>query len=344
MDCRNFEISLWESPSRYRQAAGLSSEMNEHLQQCLKCREIYADFLKLFALANEGLLEKDSAYWELFHKGVWDKIELAESSTITSRRKRPILSRQARGPAQIRNLAISFGLSIAAVVFFFLNLPDLTEKMVPPGQPLGLAESGKGTPAVQLAPPQSRKIILKKHSPELAAGAGENHSQEFSILPTPQVSVVSDSALVSIDAVYLTDQDLDKRQVPVRRALSHDIVEGRARAQTKAESMQPQQLQTVPPERIITLEKMPHMKKAVPPDYPPLAYKLKKGGEVWIKARIDANGSVTDAQIYRSSGTNYGFDEAALKAASLNQFEPFEVDNQKLPIWVIYKVRFVINE
>ena len=343
MDCRNFEITLWESPLRHRQAADLSPAMKEHLQQCLKCREIYADFLKLLALADDGRLHQNPAYWRRFEKAVWAKINWAKSAEALPANVPPVLNRQIKGPAQIRNLAISFGLSIAAVAFFFLSLPDLTDKLAPPPVTERVAEAGKSASEVPIATVPARNIILKKQPMELV-GADETPAQDFSILPSPQVQVVSDSALVTIDAVYLTDQGLESQEAQIRRASSRDIIEGSARAQMKTEALQPQQLQMAPADRVITFEKMPRMKKAVPPDYPPLAYKLKKGGEVWIKAKVDSTGLVTEAQIYSGSGTSYGFEEAALRAASLNEFEPFEVDNQKLPIWVIYKVRFVINE
>jgi TonB family protein len=89
---------------------------------------------------------------------------------------------------------------------------------------------------------------------------------------------------------------------------------------------------------------MPKMIKAVPPSYPPMAYRLKRSGEVWIRAHVDAEGKVQDALVQQGPGGNYGFEEAALAAAYKNQFEPFKVNGVGVPIWVIYKVRFVVKD
>jgi protein TonB len=130
----------------------------------------------------------------------------------------------------------------------------------------------------------------------------------------------------------------------VTRALSKELVMGKAVIDSGMQKMESNLVEARDSDYVITVEKMPKMIKAVPPEYPPFAFKLKRNGEVWIKAHIDANGEVQKALIHKDSGSNYGFEEAALIAAYKNKFEPFEVNGRKMPVWVIYKVKFVVKD
>ncbi len=80
---------------------------------------------------------------------------------------------------------------------------------------------------------------------------------------------------------------------------------------------------------------------AAEPEYPRLARQAGMEGVVWVAVYVDENGDVADARIYKSSGSNAGFDEAALKAARKCKFKPAIQNGQPVKEWVTYK--FVFN-
>lgn len=164
--------------------------------------------------------------------------------------------------------------------------------------------------------------------------------QQFSILAEPKTEQKGDSGSVSIAAVFLTDDGLKNKQITVAQSVSTEEVVTSRPAPISLSRGNVQQT-SYDESRVISLKKMPHPKYLATPSYPSLAYSLGKEGEVWVKAYLNASGKVEQAEIYRGSNTDYGFEEEALKAAYKNEFEPLEIDGQKLPAWILYKVTFV---
>jgi TonB family protein len=164
--------------------------------------------------------------------------------------------------------------------------------------------------------------------------------RQFSILSEPKLEKQGDSTTVSIDAVYLTDDGLEDTKIEVSQSVSADKI-----IDTKPERLRLSRLYTQTAHfsepQVITLSKMPHPKHLVTPNFPSLANSLGKEGEVWVRAYLDESGKVKEAEIYKNSDSDYGFEEEALSAAYKNEFEPLEVDGQKLPAWIIYKVKFI---
>ncbi|MCP4706250.1 MAG: energy transducer TonB [candidate division Zixibacteria bacterium] len=97
------------------------------------------------------------------------------------------------------------------------------------------------------------------------------------------------------------------------------------------------------PTKFVFCEKMAEMIYEFQPEYPRLAQKAGMGGVVWIKALIDVDGSVRDAIILKSSNSNAGFDEAALKAAYKCKYSPGIQNDRSVPVWVSYAVEFVLE-
>lgn len=164
--------------------------------------------------------------------------------------------------------------------------------------------------------------------------------QQFSILDEPKTDIKGDSGSVSIDAVFLTDDGLQDKQISVAQSVAtEDVVKNRPNRISLSRGLTQQTAFTK--QNIIALSKMPHPKHIATPAYPSLAYSLGKEGEVWVKAFVNISGKVEQAEIYQSADSEYGFEEEALKAAYKNEFEPLEIDGQKMPVWVIYKVKFI---
>jgi TonB family protein len=164
--------------------------------------------------------------------------------------------------------------------------------------------------------------------------------RQFSILAEPKTEQKKDGSSVSIDAVYLTDDGLKDKQISVAQSVSTEDVVTNKPAHVSLSRSDVQQVPFSEP-RVISLKKMPHPKHLATPEYPTLAYSLGKEGEVWVKAFINASGKVEKAEIYGETKSDYGFEEEALASAYKNEFEPLEIDGQKMPVWIIYKVRFV---
>jgi TonB family protein len=338
VNCHEFEIRLWEKPGKYRDRESLPEDMLKHLEGCPSCQAAYAGFLKLFEISRESEMSKSPEYWQDFDSKVWQKIEESGVQDQAIDDKSVIRFRGSRiGIAQV---LASLGVAAVTVLFMVMAISNITQEPEIPGM-MKKGEVRAGRSAAKMhtqAPMATYDVVLNRG----ADGALE--IKEFSLLPEPEVNVIDTSALVSIDEAYLTDEGLDKEEVAAAKALSKELVTGKGVADTSYTKMKAEMEPAPESDYVITVEKMPKMIKAVPPSYPALAYRLKKGGDVWIKARVDAQGNVDNALIHKESGTDYGFEEAALAAAYKNKFEPFEVNGKNVPVWVIYRVRFVAKE
>jgi len=340
MDCREFEYMLWENPVAFSRREDLPQVMKIHLDSCAKCGLIFADFIKLLSLSKKSEIMKNEIYWQKFEDNIWNKIDRIETAEKPEAHQSEIGNLFARRSAiSFRHLAASLTVAAAAVIFMLTAVSDITKRMTL-SKPAAILKENEyiiGTFNSQTAPTGLNIILRQPIGDSLDI-------KDFSILPQPEITIVSDSVLVTIDAAYLTSEGLDEKTITIAKASSSDIVMRSKKVDTSIAKMRVGKMESEPAEWVISVEKMPKMVEAVPPTYPSLAYKLKKSGEVWIKAKINALGEVETALIYKDSGTNYGFEEAALAAAYKNTFEPFEVDGSKVPIWVIYKVRFVAKE
>ncbi len=97
------------------------------------------------------------------------------------------------------------------------------------------------------------------------------------------------------------------------------------------------------PDEFIAVEEMPVQVYEEAPKYPDMAERAGIEGVVWIRALIDKEGRVRDAIVQKPSGTNAGFEEAALEAAYKNRYKPAIQNGRPIPVWVSYKVQFELN-
>ncbi len=79
------------------------------------------------------------------------------------------------------------------------------------------------------------------------------------------------------------------------------------------------------------------------PIYPRLAQQAGLEGSVWIKALVASDGSVRNAVVHQSSGTQ-SLDEAALRAAHKCQFKPAIRNGRPVAVWVKYEVVFDLDD
>lgn len=78
------------------------------------------------------------------------------------------------------------------------------------------------------------------------------------------------------------------------------------------------------------------------PEYPRLAKQAGIEGMVWVQALVDEDGEVERAKVAKSSGVS-SLDESALRAAYENKFKPGIQNGRPVPVWVTYKVEFVLK-
>ena len=86
-----------------------------------------------------------------------------------------------------------------------------------------------------------------------------------------------------------------------------------------------------------TLNTLAILKTFRRPDYPKADREAGRQGDVWIRVLVDRCGSVREALLYKSSGTQ-SLDEAALATAPDFLFEPAIKDGRPVSAWVTYRV------
>jgi len=90
-------------------------------------------------------------------------------------------------------------------------------------------------------------------------------------------------------------------------------------------------------------EEMPVQVYEEIPVYPEMAVRAGIEGIVWVSALVDKDGRVRDTIIRKPSGTNAGFEEAALAAAMKNRYRPALQNGRPVAVWVSYRVVFELR-
>ncbi len=97
----------------------------------------------------------------------------------------------------------------------------------------------------------------------------------------------------------------------------------------------------IPPDTAtIKCDSEPVLVSQVEPEYPAKAKKDHIQGSLWVKAYVDASGTVQKAFVLKCSAPGNGFEEAAVKAAYKNVFKPAKAGGEPVGVWVTYKVEF----
>jgi protein TonB len=94
------------------------------------------------------------------------------------------------------------------------------------------------------------------------------------------------------------------------------------------------------PDIFIFVEETPVVVYEEPPVYPDMAERAGIVGTVWVKVLVDLEGRVCKAIIAKASGTNAGFEEAAIEAAMKNRYRPAIQNGRPVAVWLSYKVVF----
>lgn len=93
----------------------------------------------------------------------------------------------------------------------------------------------------------------------------------------------------------------------------------------------------------VAVEQEPVIVKRVQPSYPDMAKQTGLEGMVVVRILVLKDGTVKDVIVVRPSGTNSGFEEAAIAACKQWIFKP-AIQNQKpVSVWVNYPIKFSIK-
>ncbi len=97
------------------------------------------------------------------------------------------------------------------------------------------------------------------------------------------------------------------------------------------------------PNDFVAVESLPVPIKSVPPVFPEVAQLTGREGSVVIRALVDREGVVRKAEVVVPSGTNVGFDDAAVAAALLCRYKPAIQNGMPVAVWVTYRVDFKLK-
>jgi TonB family protein len=98
-----------------------------------------------------------------------------------------------------------------------------------------------------------------------------------------------------------------------------------------------------PPGVFVSYDEEPVIISLPTPKYPEMARKAELEGKVYVEVLIDTRGKVRDARIIKDSGTNAGFEEAALEAALRGEWRPAMQNKQPVAVRVSYPVVFKLK-
>lgn len=93
----------------------------------------------------------------------------------------------------------------------------------------------------------------------------------------------------------------------------------------------------------IKVEVQPKAVHKTKPDYPSLAKQAGLEGTVYIRVLLDEDGGVMDAIVFKESGANAGFEDAALNSAREWKFTPAIQNGRPIKIWVTIPFEFKLN-
>jgi len=213
-------------------------------------------------------------------------------------------------------ITLAFVLLILGVAWAISALPEEEYADVPAVVIRQIADLGP-PPSVAKRPPQ-----VQVSAPQVAA---------------PRVGIpkpVADDEVLDEDVVIATRDELAEIIAP---DISSMAEEGEISVEINPDDYLPA------PDEFVPVEIYPEMIHQVEPDYPRLARQAGITGTVWVKALVNEEGKVLKAIVAKSSGT-VSLDDAAVEAASKNQFKPGIQNGRPVKVWVTYPVEFTLSE
>jgi protein TonB len=84
--------------------------------------------------------------------------------------------------------------------------------------------------------------------------------------------------------------------------------------------------------------------KLISPIYPPGAAAAGFEGTVMVKVFINTEGLASKPMVIKDSGSDVGFEEAAIEAAKKGKWKPATKNGKPIGVWVAYPISFTLNK
>jgi TonB family protein len=369
--CKKIDKLLWAYPDL---TPDEMAELQAHLAGCQSCTKALETIQALKKVSADDQATFSAFDTEEFDTAVWRKID-----AVKRKRLAPVLDLPKHYGIR---LAFSFGLATLVVLFIFKSISDignmgtanrataptqlsnaekygrinieiapktpepkaagnpvklkevLTAVAQPPATPANATVRAESTTTLAEAPAlqsMSKEQKAKSADQNYSIQARQSQEDVFSILPAPVVTPSPDS--VNIGAVYVTNENIPIAQQSRAASLAEVFTDTGA-----VQNILPQS------SRLITVEKMPKPIKIAIPDYPVWAKKQNISGTVWIKAKVEADGTISEVKVVSCDRRGVGFEEEALKSAKENLFLPASSNGINISVWVVYPVKFISTE
>lgn len=98
------------------------------------------------------------------------------------------------------------------------------------------------------------------------------------------------------------------------------------------------------PGQFVPCQTLPVRIAEEPPVYPQVAELTGREATVWLLVLVDKEGKVREVRVAKSSGSNVGFDEAAVQAAYKCIYKPGIQNDQPIALWITYPVHFKLKK
>jgi len=318
-DCKNIEGLLWDYVS------GSISEsdrikVESHISTCANCADAFSTVLAVMESKEADLKQITEINPDDFDSAVMGKIHNTQSTRLESKTDSKYVIR----------MSVSMSLAAAVVLFMLLSISDLAQIYMPDRVSKSTTGEEKEYDIIDIELKPKSIEAPKAHRAKKEKAPEEKRQKEFSVLSEPIASPSPDS--VNIGTATLTDETVPLISQQVRGLLHEVVVDtGLIQAAGKRKSM------------MIPVEKMPSPLNIITPEYPVSAMKRGISGLVWVKAHIDSSGAVSEAEIVSSENPGLGFEESALEAALKSKYIPAEANGLKMPVWILYPVKFIFN-
>lgn len=315
-DCSRIEKLLWNLKAVSPEEKALVSN---HIEKCQECRRAYETIQDL-----QGLADSDSSLLPNIDTDAFDRRVMAR---INLRSPQLIFHDSSTKQYNIR-MAFSFMAAAAVVLFILKSVSDMGPVDINKGSTPSLSQSdGRRVINIQMGKDAPSPFAFR----DALTQTKQEGIDAFSILSGPVTAPSPES--VNIDVVYVTSDS-----VPIESQMGAASL---AEVYTDTGAVQ-----TLAPQVsvLITTEKMPKPVHMELPEYPVWAKKQGLSANVWVKARVSANGAVDEAIILSCDNTGVGFEESASRAALKSQFLPASANGINYAVWVVYPVRFIFSE
>jgi len=316
-DCTRIEKLIWDYVSLDPEER---AAIELHVAQCRRCREAFETVRMLRLSAENDRRMLDESVNPAFDNIVFSRIRRPVKTIISS-----------ESFEKYYNLRLAFSFTAAAVVVLFI-VRSISN--------LGLIESG-GMNVPRAPESESKRVIniqlgrsQEQVPPQAAAtlpSAKSVQQDNFSILTGPVTAPSPES--VNIDAVFVAADNVPAARQTGAASLSKVYADTGA-AQTTGPQVSV----------LITVENMPRPIHVAIPEYPIWAKKRELSANVWVKAKVNVDGSVGDAIVLSCDNVGVGFEESAISAAKRSQFLPASANGMNFAVWVIYPVRFIFRD